>query len=209
MALTECANGHLYDSAQYASCPYCNGGVNRVEFASPDSGIGKTVGASSAVNSAVNVGEIGATVAPAGYNAQAKASAPEEEDIGKTVAVMKKDTGIEPEVGWIVCIQGAEKGKDYKILGKNNTIGRGEGNDIVIKNDSTISRQSHARIAYDVKHNTFHLIPGEGTNGLYLNDEPVYVPTPIAAFDLIEMGESKFLFIPFCGDKFNWQNGLQ
>ena len=189
MALTECANGHLYDSAQYASCPYCNGGVNRVEFASPDSGIGKTVGASSAVNSAVNVGEIGATVAPAGYNAQAKASAPEEEDIGKTVA--------------------AEKGKDYKILGKNNTIGRGEGNDIVIKNDSTISRQSHARIAYDVKHNTFHLIPGEGTNGLYLNDEPVYVPTPIAAFDLIEMGESKFLFIPFCGDKFNWQNGLQ
>ena len=208
MALTECANGHLYDSTQYASCPYCNGGVNRVEFASPESGIGKTVGASSVVNqSAPNVGEIGATVAPASYQAASKPA--EEEDIGKTVAVMKKDMDLEPVVGWIVCIQGAERGKDFKILAKNNTIGRGEGNDIIIKKDSTISRQSHARIAYDVKHNTFHLIPGEGTNGLYLNDDPVYVPTPLNSFDLIEMGESKFLFIPFCGEKFNWQNGLQ
>ena len=45
MALTECANGHLYDSAQYPTCPYCGGNMNRMEFsAAPDPGVGKTVG---------------------------------------------------------------------------------------------------------------------------------------------------------------------
>ena len=30
MALTECANGHLYDTDMYATCPYCNGGSNMI-----------------------------------------------------------------------------------------------------------------------------------------------------------------------------------
>lgn len=43
MALSECGNGHVYDSDQYASCPYCNGGGNRIDFgAAADSDIGKT-----------------------------------------------------------------------------------------------------------------------------------------------------------------------
>ena len=32
MAVIECANGHLYDTDQYGSCPYCGGSINRVEF---------------------------------------------------------------------------------------------------------------------------------------------------------------------------------
>ena len=81
--------------------------------------------------------------------------------------------------------------------------------DIYIKSDETISRENHARIAYDSKHNAFHLIPAESTNGIYVNDEPIYVPTKLWAYDLIEFGESKFLFIPFCNDQFSWQDGLK
>ena len=80
--------------------------------------------------------------------------------------------------------------------------------DIYIKGDETISREGHARIAYDVKHNKCHLIPGENTNGTYVNDEPVYVPTEIKAEDVIELGESKFMFIPFCTEHFSWQDGI-
>ena len=203
MALTECANGHLYDTDQYASCPYCQGGINRVEFGGGDSGVGKTVGIGTPGGAPITP-EIGATVAPAGYRTQSKGN----DDTGKTVAVLQKNLKVEPVVGWIVCVEGKDKGKDYRIEAKNNTIGRSDKMDISIKDDDTISRENHARLAYDVKHNAFHLIPAESTNSIYVNDEPVYVPTKLNSYDLIEFGESKFVFIPLCGDKFNWQDGL-
>ncbi|MBR6328784.1 MAG: FHA domain-containing protein [Lachnospiraceae bacterium] len=202
MALTECANGHLYDSDQYESCPYCQGGINRVEFGGNDSGVGKTVGIGTPDGAPITP-EIGATVAPAGYRSQSAAA----EDTGKTVAVLQKKLNVEPVVGWIVCIEGEEKGKDHRLFPKNNTIGRSEKMDICIKGDNAISRENHARLAYDVKHNAFHLIPAENTNGIYVNDEPVYVPTKLEAYDLIELGESKFMFVPFCSEKFNWKDG--
>lgn len=198
MALTECASGHLYDNAQYKTCPYCQGGVNRVVFGG-GAAIGKTVGGPGTVPPAPVVG---ATVAPGSYRAK-------ENETGKTVAVLQKSMKAEPVCGWLVCIEGKEKGRDYRIEAKNNTIGRSEKMDICLKGDDTISRENHARLAYDVKHNAFHLIPAESTNSIYVNDEPVYVPTKLNAYDLIEFGESKFLFFPFCTDMFNWQDGLK
>lgn len=201
MALTECANGHLYDTDQYESCPYCQGGINRVEFGGTDSGVGKTVGIGTPNGVAITP-EVGATVAPSGYKSSSS------NDTGKTVAILQKNMKVEPVVGWLVCIEGKDKGKDYRIEAKNNTIGRSEKMDICIKGDDTVSRENHARLAYDVKHNAFHLIPAESTNSIYINDEPTYVPTKLNAFDLIELGESKFLFVPLCGEKFNWQDGM-
>lgn len=201
MALTECANGHLYDSDQYPSCPYCGGNMHRVEFgAAPGSSPGKTVGAPPPKAGA----EVGSTVAPAAYQATRQ-----ETDTGKTVAVFQKNFKREPVTGWLVCVDGAEKGKDYRIAARNNTIGRSESMDICIKGDSTISRENHARLSYDGKHNKFYLIPADSTNNIYVNDEPVYVPTQIKRGDVIELGESKFIFIPFCDDAFNWQDGLK
>ena len=116
---------------------------------------------------------------------------------------------MHPVVGWLVCIEGPEKGVDYRIAAKNNSIGRGETADICIKGDPAISRENHARLSYDGKHNNFYLIPAESTNNVYINDEPVFIPTQINSGDIIELGESKFMFIPFCNDRFNWQEGLK
>lgn len=195
MEIKECANGHLYDTEQYASCPYCQENGNRINF-DGNSSIGKTVA----------VAEIGKTVAPSSYNLKKQES--DESDVGKTVAVFQKKMNLEPVVGWLVCVDGSEKGKDYRIYAKNNTIGRSEKMDICIKSDTTISRENHARIAYDVKHNAFHLIPADSVNTIYLNDEPVYIPTKLKAYDTVEFGNCKFAFVPFCNDKFTWQNGL-
>ena len=116
------------------------------------------------------------------------------------------DIKTEPVVGWLVCISGPEKGKDFRIYGKNNTVGRSEKMDICIKGDTTISRENHARLAYDEKHNAFHLIPAESTNTIYLNDEPVYVPAKLTARDIIEFGDCKLMFVPLCDDNFSWKN---
>lgn len=202
MAIQECGNGHLYDTDQYASCPYCLGGGNRIDFG--ESSVGKTVASSSfAAQAAVN--ETGATVAPASYRQKQQ----EASDTGKTVAAFKKKMNIEPVVGWLVCIEGGEKGKDHRVYARINTIGRDDKMDICIKGDDTISRENHARLAYDSKHNVYHLIPGEGTNTVYLNEEPIYVPTKLNADDIIEIGSSKYAFVPFCTDKFTWETGYK
>lgn len=202
MALTECANGHLYDTSQYSTCPYCNGGTNQVVFGTGSNcEVGKTVG----VPGTNPAAEVGATVAPAEYNRVRRPAG--ENDTGKTVAVFQKSFQREPVTGWLVCIEGTEKGKDYRIAAKINSIGRGENMDICIKGDTGISRENHARLAYDGKHNNFHLIPADSVNSIYINEEPVYVPTKLKRGDIIELGESKFKFIPFCDESFQWQNG--
>ncbi len=199
MALQECANGHLYDTDQYPTCPYCSGGANVINFAA-SSEVGKTVAATNAVIPPIS--EVGSTVAPQAYMKKEESSA----DIGKTVGVFQKKMHFEPVVGWLVCIEGPEKGKDFRIYGKNNTVGRSEKMDICIKGDTTISRENHARLAYDEKHNAFHLIPAESTNTIYLNDEPVYVPAKLTSRDIIEFGEGKFMFVPLCDDNFTWKD---
>lgn len=198
MALTECENGHLYDTDQYASCPYCNVNMNRVEF-------GTTTGSGN--GTAAPRSSVGMTVAPRGDGTDGRRNTAG--GIGKTVGAFTENFDREPVTGWLVCIEGAEKGKDYRILAKNNSIGREEPMDICIKGDMAISRENHARIAYDRKYNRFYFIPAEGASGIYVNEEPVFVPVQLNKGDVIELGESKFIFIPFCDAAFNWKDGLK
>lgn len=204
MAITECGNGHLYDTNQYASCPYCNGGGNVINFGVGNAGnemgnsdIRTTIGKTAAISGYAGSGEPEKTVAPEGYHRKS-------EEINKTVGVFSKKINLEPIVGWLVCVEGPEKGKDYHLWARINTIGRSEKMDVCIKGDQTISRENHARIAYDPKHNNFQLIPAESINNIYLNDEPVYIPAKLSAYDVIELGDSKMIFVPFCCDRFRW-----
>lgn len=124
--------------------------------------------------------------------------------IGKTVIADMNFEGIVPVVGWIVCIEGKMRGKSYNLYSKQNTVGRGVKSDAFIEGDNTISNHQ-ANISYDKRHNAFTLVPKTETNTMYLNDEAVYESVRLKAFDLIEMGSSKFIFVPFCGDRFKWE----
>lgn len=172
--MKQCDNGHFYDEARFQSCPYCKPGM----------GVGKTVAAS----------DIGKTVA---------ANTPDG-DSGKTVAVMKKKIGIDPAVGFLVCIEGPHRGADYKIVAGRNFIGRAAAMDVALTDDDTVSRESHALVTYDAKHNKFSLSPGQGRGITYCNDEQVEMVHSLNAYDIIEVGKSKLLFLPLCGDKFRW-----
>ena len=78
--------------------------------------------------------------------------------------------------------------------------------DIQILGDNKIDRRNHAVIVFDAKKQENMLLPGDGNGLVYLNDEAVYVPQNLNPYDVIEMGESKFLFIPFCGEHFMWED---
>ena len=124
---------------------------------------------------------------------------------GKTVGMMQSQMGFDPVVGWLACVAGPSRGKSYTVRGGVNAIGRSERMDIVITGDLKISSENHAKISYSDKHNRFNLLPGEGRNIVYLNDEEVFTPMPLHAYDLIDFGETKLLFVPLCGERFTWK----
>ena len=197
-----CSAGHVYDADQFASCPYCNRNTRAIQFGATAAPAG-----------------YGATTAPAGYGAapagrddtigqtvmpEAIRRRMEQERDNRTVGEFKRKLGYEPVVGWLVCVEGPEVGKDYRLFGRINSIGRAEGNDVVLAQEHTVSQKNHVRLAYDAKHNNFQLIPGEGTNVTYLNDEPLYVPQKLNAYDVLEMGATKLIFVPLCNERFRW-----
>ena len=129
----------------------------------------------------------------------------------------KKPVGFEPPVelleeeeepvcGWLVCIQGARVGKDYRIHNGKNFVGRGDDIDIQILGDNEINRRNHAVIVYDQKKRNTVILPGDSAGLAYLRGEAVYVPAQLNPYDTIEMGKSRFIFVPLCGQNFEWND---
>lgn len=115
---------------------------------------------------------------------------------------------ITPVCGWLVCVAGARVGMDYKIHDGKNFIGRGDEMDIQILGDNAINRRNHAIIVYDSKNRNFMLLPGDSEGLVYLGGDAVYLPSPVKPYDTIELGKSKFLFIPLCGTNFEWKDNI-
>ncbi|TYQ16967.1 UNVERIFIED_CONTAM: FOG: FHA domain [Acetivibrio alkalicellulosi] len=141
---------------------------------------------------------------PAGSRELVQTPRPDIDD-DRTRTTDDYEDGIEPVVGWLVCIEGEQRGKDYKIRRGKNFIGRSDEMDIAILGDLTISRKNHAALSYNPKQRNFFLIPGDGAGLVYLNNEVVFVPVEISAYDVIEIGKSKLIFLPLCGIHFDWE----
>ena len=101
---------------------------------------------------------------------------------------------------------GPRRGKDYKIMEGKNFVGRADDMDIQILGDNKISRRNHCVIVYDEKQSQTMILPGDSNGMVYLNEKAVFVPTPLSKFDVIELGDSKFAYVPFCGEDFKWKN---
>ena len=154
MAAIECGRGHLYDPDIYASCPYCNSAQPVINFGGvPVGDAGKTApigggpaagggGAPFVPGQEQAVVNDGKTMPPKGYQTQRKV-----DEENKTLGFMQEKLGLDPVVGWLVCIEGKDKGKDYKLRGQINTIGRSEKMDVCIRGDKTISSENHARLS--------------------------------------------------------------
>lgn len=220
MAAIECGRGHHYDPELYASCPYCNSAQPVINFGGvPVGNAGKTapIGGAPMGSPSIIMGGPGVTVPMGGPMGQpvigdGKTLPPKGYEPPKrvteeshTMGYEEKKLGLNPVAGWLVCVEGSEKGKDFKLWTRINTIGRGKDMDVCIKGDQTISEQNHARLSYSAKNNRFKLIPAESRNIIYLNGEEVFAAETLNAYDLIDFGETKLMFVPFCSDRFCWR----
>lgn len=191
MAIIECGKGHIYDNEQNGSCPYCKGAAQGASLY----GAGKTM----PLDGFTPLADAGKTLPPLGYSPISTG------DDGKTQGVMEQKLGFVPVVGWLVCVEGPERGKDHRIYAQVNSIGRSDLNDISIKGDATISTANHAKLSYSEQTASFFLAPAENKNIILLNKKEIFSAEKLSPFDVISFGISRFLFIPLCGEKFIWK----
>ena len=114
---------------------------------------------------------------------------------------------VEPVVGWLACIDGPDKGRDWRLVSGRNTIGRGDGSPVRLAADPAVSRERHAVLSFDPRRAVFTLAPGDGHGLIYRNGVEVLMPVTMDAFDRIELGGSTLLFVPLVGDRFTWSEG--
>ncbi len=107
-------------------------------------------------------------------------------------------------VGWLVCVKGCEPGRSFELGNHVNSIGSGEGMDLVIRGEPAVSADTHARLDYDELNNDFYLIPANNRKTIYIGRTPVYAAQKLKALDRIRFGKSEFLFMPLCCEHFTW-----
>lgn len=61
-------------------------------------------------------------------------------------------------------------------------------------------------IVYEPKKRVFYIKSGESSGLTYVNDEIVMETKQLEAWDKITLGDSDFLLIPLCCDRFSWED---
>jgi hypothetical protein len=112
----------------------------------------------------------------------------------------------DPVVGWLVVVGGPGLGAYRTIYEGNNTVGRASSQRIPIDfGDDAISSEEQAYIRYDSSDRSFLFVPNLAkTNVVSVNDKRPTAAVVLAAMDVITMGRTQLVFVPFCGPEFDW-----
>ena len=112
----------------------------------------------------------------------------------------------DPVVGWLVIVGGPGLGAYRPVFEGNNTIGRAASNRIPLDyGDEAISSEEQAYIRYDSADRTFLFVPNlSKTNVVQVNTKKPTSAVELAAMDVIVMGRTQLVFMPFCGSEFDW-----
>ena len=217
MNLTKCANGHYYDADKYSSCPHCSKAneasddvtVN-MDRTEPSFSYESTATSSSApgyvTRPTVKPQQGTVSLMDAVNVASVSASVTKPDDNDKTVSYYGGSLGIEPVVGWLVCIDGEMKGKAFELKNGKNFIGRSREMDIVLEGDPNVSRERHAIVTYEPKGRVFIAQPGESRELFYMNDQVVLMNVEMHERDILSIGKTTLMFIPLCGADFTWES---
>lgn len=110
----------------------------------------------------------------------------------------------EPVVGWLVCVKGGYLGESFNLKTGRNMIGRSLKMDVPLAKETSVSRDRHAIITYEPKKRKFYVQPGESNGLTYVNDDLLMMPLELKNYDKVQLGNSEFVFIAFCGELFTW-----
>lgn len=110
----------------------------------------------------------------------------------------------EPPVGWVVCVAGPYLGRAFECKVGRNRFGRTPGYEICLPEDTAVTRDAHAVLIYDPKEKQFYLQAGSSDGLAYLNGDLLFSHESLHPYDMIALGNSRFVFLPLCGERFSW-----
>ena len=206
MAITNCPNGHYYDNAIFSECPYCRktgqqpDHFGNTEFARAMFG---TNPASPSHNRKTRI-----------VNSEMSSMENQQNSINSSgqKTQMYYDTSKyseDPAAGWLVCVSGPDKGKDFCVITEKTLIGRSGSNSYKVElSDGKISRNSAvAVIAYLPDTHSFVISPVPGGNlFVRLNNRGIQGPCALNDNDIIHIGDTVLVFISFCNQNFDWDH---
>ena len=221
----QCPKGHSYDRAMYSRCPQCP--VPGLDYG-PGGGRPGAAGNRTAESERPRPQQQPFSAPPNRSQPRDPKAHPRtiislgmpkkarSDDASGKVA---EEESLDPVVGWLVAVEGPNKGQDFRIRAGNNTIGRDPARHIYIPDDLKISRQTQAIITYDFESNTYYLSPwfGDKRGNIFVSPprdsrmiewEIVLQPREITSHSLIRLGDTWLVFVPLCEpDHFTWERG--
>lgn len=192
--MKQCSNGHLYDETKSSSCPYCSGiSMNQTQplndgFAAP----------------APDAKPFPVTAPLEAVAGPIPATQPVDSGYAVTERIDETPAGISPVRGWLVVVNGENKGIDYKIRGEKSNIGRNKKYEISIDFDKKVSSEACAIIQYDMMNNIFFISMGSGSNSVYVNGKLLLQPTQLFDYDIIKAGDTELVFRSLCNETFKY-----
>lgn len=131
-------------------------------------------------------------------------------DISSMVSILNTPGGSsdDPVTGWLIVVAGPGKGRFAALGEQDNRVGRGGGEEpprvSLDFGDNGIARNNAFTLRYDPRKRRFKILPGGGTNIVYLNEKSLDAPALINIMDVIEVSETQLLFMPLCSRHFDW-----
>lgn len=198
MAIVRCENGHFYDNQKSEKCPFCErrqeGGLDRTVFRfQREENEDKTVAGESLLRENRESVVLEKKTAYQG-------------DDERTVGIYSSMKGNDFVTGWLVCVDGPDRGRDYRLHHGNNKVGRGVHTDVYVANDPKIALKGHCGIVYENKKNLFFLVPEDG-NLTYMDGKVLEGARELRTGDCFRIGDSEFEFIAFCRGERRWEEG--
>ena len=184
MAIVMCERNHYYDDSRNETFPYCE-----KEAATNDNSINEQE------TSFFLQEEIDDCQLTEAYGENVM-------EYEKTIGIFSECNTTRLTAGWIVALDGEYRGKSYPVFLGRNFAGAADDMDIVLYGDRRISRQKHFSIVFDPKHTEFYILSGEGQ--VYLNSQPLKSQSTLSEGDIIGVGDTTFIFIPFCKEGRDW-----
>lgn len=184
MAIVKCSKGHFYDNQKFDECPHCK--RNELQGKTEREKEFSTVAKFSNLDKTRTNSTFDTTF--------------HSDTSGKTQSIYSKKN-MNPVSGWLVCIDGENKGRSFDLHIGKNFVGRSMKSDVII-NDPQVSRENHFSIIFEPKESKFYV--SMGASIIHVNSEVLKSSAELFEDDVIEAGSSKFVFVPFCKEGRDW-----
>ena len=134
-----------------------------------------------------------------------KVNPPPHQEETTFVGDLNDSARVRPVVGWLVCVQGPDIGKDFRLHSDFNHVGRDKYQDVCLS-DRTVSRE-HFTVSYDIVNNHYFAEMDKGRTMVYINGYSLGGRALLKKGDQIKVGETLLVFIPLEQQdvKWNWR----